>query len=288
MINKLLNKLLIVFLQLISFLPLSLLYLLAYLLYILLYKVVRYRDSVVKLNLQNSFPTYTNEHRLKIEKEYYHYLSSLIVETLKSFTISKKDIIKRMTLTNKEVLEELYENQQNAIVVLGHYANWEFLCKGGALQIPNQIITAYKPLSNPYFDKLMYNSRTKYGTQLVAMNNVPRALRSAQKPYLLVLVADQSPSHLEQCEWVNFLNQETAILPGTEKLAIKYNLPVYFANIQPARKGYYTCTFEKICSPPYSVDSNITKLHVEKLQEIIVSNPSYWLWSHRRWKHNRK
>jgi len=280
------TKLGIVFIKLIALLPFSVLYLISNILYILLYKVASYRLKVVRENLKNSFPKKTDDERLVIEKKYYRYLCDLIIESLKAIQISKKSILKRLKYENIEVFEKLYKDGKSAIVVMGHYANWELMCKGTPLLAENEILGAYKPLTNKQFDKMMFESRSEFGTNMIPMEKIPRAMAESKRPFLLVLIADQSPSHKESSIWVKFLNQETAVLPGAEKLAKKYNLPVIFSSITCYKRGYYSCLLEYITEDP-KLTSNITERHTLKLESNIKAKPEFWVWSHRRWKMKR-
>lgn len=267
----------------------SVLYVIADAFYLLLYKVVGYRKKVVRDNLKQSFPEKSEAELLDIEKRFYHYLADLIVETVKGFSIGKKELTKRMQFINRSVLDELVKDSKSAIMVMGHYGNWEWLCRASQLLADNQMIVAYKPLSNPLFNDLMQKARTKYGVMSVPMMQLPRVLKAQQKPYLLILVADQSPSDKNGNIWVPFLNRETAVMPGIEKLALKYKLPVYYNTIKRLKRGYYTCEFKLISSENENTnDGEITTLHTRALEKNIIEKPELWLWSHRRWKHKKQ
>jgi KDO2-lipid IV(A) lauroyltransferase len=84
---------------------------------------------------------------------------------------------------------------------------------------------------------------------------------------------------------MTFLNQPTAVLYGTEKMAFEFNYAVVFFNIQKVRRGYYELTFETICEEPRTTEwGYITEQHTRKLENLIIQNPQYWIWSHKRWK----
>jgi len=230
----------------------------------------------------------TVDERLQIEKQFYSYLSDLVVETVKGFSISKKVLLKRMQFLNTYYVDQLVKDNKSAMVVMGHYGNWEWICRSAPLFIQNNIIVAYKPLTNPEFDKLLYKTRIEFGVRQVPMQQLPRVLLSEKNPYLLILLADQSPSDSETSIWVNFLNQDTAVLPGIEKLAIKYKLPVFYNEVKIIKRGYYTCEFKPLIEAPENCSySEITQLHTHRLEENIKLNPSLWLWSHKRWKLKR-
>ena len=75
---------------------------------------------------------------------------------------------------------------------------------------------------------------------------------------------------------------------GTEKYAREYDYPVVFGWVKKLRRGYYEITFELIADKPAeSPHGAISEKHTRMLEEEILSQPQYWLWTHRRWKRER-
>lgn len=287
-IQTFLNRITIQLLLLISRLPLSVLYLVSDFLYIVFYRLIKYRIKVVRENLKKSFPDKTDEERIQIEKKYYNYLCDLIVESIKGFTISEKELKKRMTFNNLDLIDRLYNEQKSAIIIMGHCGNWEWVCRSGPLFMQNRLVGVYKPLTNKPFDKLMNETRTAFGVEQIPMAQIARYVMVQKKPFLLILIADQSPSDKESAYWLEFLNQETAVLPGAEKLASKFNLPVYFTYVNGYKRGYYTCDTKLLIEENHGTsDGLISTLHSKELEKNIINNPHNWLWSHRRWKLKR-
>jgi KDO2-lipid IV(A) lauroyltransferase len=88
---------------------------------------------------------------------------------------------------------------------------------------------------------------------------------------------------------MKFLNQDTAVLYGTEKYAKEYNYPVLFGTITKEKRGYYTFQFSVVeTEPANSPYGSITEKTTKLLEAEILKAPQYWLWTHRRWKHKRK
>jgi KDO2-lipid IV(A) lauroyltransferase len=107
-------------------------------------------------------------------------------------------------------------------------------------------------------------------------------------PFAIAFAIDQSPANPEKCYWSQFLNQDTAIHFGAEKYAKEHNLPVYFARITQTDKHQYTLRFECVTTNPVSESHGyITEESSRILEEQIRSQPEFWLWSHKRWKHKR-
>jgi len=101
-------------------------------------------------------------------------------------------------------------------------------------------------------------------------------------------IADQTPSNPEAAYWTNFLNQDTPIFFGTEKIAKKLNYPVIFGNVKRIKRGYYEIFLEMLAEDPKSTkDGEISEIHTRRLEEEIRKQPEIWIWSHRRWKHKR-
>jgi KDO2-lipid IV(A) lauroyltransferase len=244
---------------------------------------------VVRSNIKGSFPEKSEKELLRIEKAFYRHLCDLFVESIKLFTISEKEMRKRLTVSNAEVINRFKDENRSVIVVMGHYNNWEFIGKG--LPFISNLIPKgiYKKINNPVFEKAMYKSRSAFGTRGYEMRESKRMFEElSNEPSMLVFVSDQSPSNLKNVVWLNFLNRETAVMTGAERYAMMYNLPVVFLDLQKVKRGYYqahyTILFEnpKDCKP-----EEITRCHVAFLEEIIRKKPEFWLWSHKRWKHQR-
>ncbi|HKZ36201.1 MAG TPA: lysophospholipid acyltransferase family protein, partial [Chryseolinea sp.] len=101
-------------------------------------------------------------------------------------------------------------------------------------------------------------------------------------------IADQTAT-AKNAYWTHFLNQDTAVFTGPEKLARKFNYPVVFMNVQRIKRGYYEITPELLFSNPATTSENeISEAFTKRLEKEIMRDPIPWLWSHKRWKHKRE
>jgi len=287
MIKRALNLFILGILYLISLLPFRVIYLLSDFIYLVLYHVTKYRRKVVDENLLNAFPEKSPAERGTISKRYYHYLSDLMVESVKLLTISRKEVTKRVRVSNEELITESFGRGQSVIGILGHYGNWEM----GALRFSQLFrerrIIVYKPLSNKFFDKVCKKLRSRFGATLVDMKSTLRKLISYKnEPTVTVLVGDQTPAKSEIKYFTNFLNQPTAVFLGVERLAKITNSAVVFCDVRRIKRGFYECNFVPLFADAKKTEEHeITDAHVHYLEEVIKEHPEYWLWSHRRWKH---
>jgi KDO2-lipid IV(A) lauroyltransferase len=275
----------------ITLLPLRVLYIFSDLFYYFFYYFPGYRRKVVRTNLRNSFPEKSEKEIITIEKKFYHHLCDLFIETFKLTHMSSRQIMKRMQLANPELLEKLFNEGRDIAAVLAHYGNWEwFLCL--PLYSSLKFVSIYKPLTNKRFDRFMIDNRSRYGMVLTPMQHVVREVINNKKNNIRSLysfLTDQTPPKGDIKFWTNFLNQETPVYLGVEKIASKYDMAVVFFNIQKVKRGQYYLTVELLLDHTSGLPEHfITETHVKRLEEIIREHPEYWVWSHKRWKHNRE
>lgn len=272
-----------------SYLPLGLLYFFSSIVYFLTYNFVRYRRKVVRANLEKAFPDKTPAELKVIEKGFYKHFIDFIFESIKAVSISSKQVLKRTSIKNPELLEELFKKDKNVIVTCGHYNNWEFY----SLSLPKltkyTTYSIYQPLKNKFYDQILFNSRTRNGMNLIGTKDIiPFFTSSTKEKKMVIIVNDQSPSNLKTAHWNTFLNQETGWNIGPEKLARKYEYTVLFGHSKKIKRGYYQVEFTLISENPASMkDGEVTDIYTNMLQDLIKEKPDFWLWSHKRWKHQR-
>ncbi|MFN4083385.1 MAG: lysophospholipid acyltransferase family protein [Bacteroidia bacterium] len=276
------------FIYLIAILPMPLLYGLSNLFYVLMYYVIGYRKNVVFTNLKNSFPDKNNNEIHLIAKKFYKYLCDLMLETFKTLVFSKKQAIRAFEIDAKtiDMINDYAAKNQSLIFVAGHHGNWEWSGNALAQQYKGVLYIIYHKLSNKYFDRFMYNMRSRFGTKLIEMNDVPKAmLKNKNHVSATGFISDQTPSSVN-AYWLWFLNQPTPVFKGTELLAKKFNYPVIYFSVRRIARGKYKCTGHLLCAEPkLTADGEITRLHTKALEDDIKIQPEIWLWSHRRWKH---
>jgi len=271
-----------------SYLPFFLLYRLSDALYFVLFYVVKYRKSVVYSNLTKAFPKKEKTEIEKIAKESYRNFCDIIVESLKLFSISKTEFIKRIHLEDDSKADTYYDKQQPVMAVTGHFGNWEYgviMCH----YLKHQVIALYKPLKNKFLDKQVKHSRSKFGLILWSNKETEALLQTKfERASMYTYIGDQSPSNPLKAYWTNFLGIETAFYRGAAKAAIKYNYPVIIFHIKRIKRGYYKLKAKMLIEHPlnYSEDEICEKI-AKAYENKILEDPADWLWTHKRWKHKK-
>lgn len=274
--------------HLVARLPFPLLYLLSDLLSFFLHRIIGYRKEVVRSNLEKCFHQLNDEQRMKIEIVFYNYFSDVVLETMKLLTISEKALMERVDTSELTHLEAYIRSGQSVIVGMGHQGNWEFACAALARRLGVEVHVVYHPLSNPWFDRLLYRMRSRHTTILHPMKNAAQqVLRNRDRVTVTAFVADQTPPP-QTAFWTTFLYRETPFYQGLGKLAHKLNTPVIFLAIKRTRRGFYKFQEDVLVkeAAPYTTDE-ILRRYATSLHLSILTQPAFWLWTHRRWKHTR-
>jgi len=279
-----------IILKLISQLPFWVLYRISDLIYLLLHFVIRYRERTILQNLHASFPEKTLQEIKHIKNQFYRHLGDIVVETLKTLTITEKELNRRVRLVNPEVINQFYDKKQSVIAATAHQGNWEWMLVSCSSQLPFQVDAVYQQLNNAFFNQLMHQIRSRFGAQPVEKRTSFRTMIQ-HKPMTCItaMVADQITRNLQHRYETTFMNQPTAFYSGPERIALKLKQPVLFVSMQRRKRGFYDVIFDLIGAPPFQDESNyITEQYVQKVEMAIRKRPAEWLWSHNRWKKVRQ
>lgn len=278
------------FLVPLSLLPERLLYVLSDIFYFFFYYILGYRKKIVLGNLKKSFPKKTDAEINQVAKKFYSHLCDIFLESIKAFTASEKYISDRVKVANAEVLESCYRQNQSVILATGHYANWEWAALAFHRHSSHHALGIYKPIANKFFDEKLRQTRSKFGLTLMSIREVPRYFDEHKThPCSYGFIFDQSPSAPETGHWMTFLNQDTVVLTGVERYAKQYNFPVIYGKITKLRRGQYEVAYELVTDAPQQTRSGeITEAIMHINEKLIIAAPEFYLWTHRRWKHNRK
>ena len=274
-----------------SRLPMRILYMKSDFFYFLIYYVFRYRKQVVLDNLKLAFPEKPEVELLRIRKKFFKHLMDLMVESVKAFSISEKEILKRYTYSNPELVNK-YAAEGRSIALMGaHQSNWEW-----SISLPKvlniDMYGAYTKLNNTYYEKVVRDSREKFGVIGYKTSEMVRGMQkrfSAKQQGAYILLSDQSPQLHKTYYWREYFNIKVPIHTGAEMLSKRFDLVVINYVTKRVKRGYYTTEFQLITDTPKEFkDYQITDLYTELTEKNILEQPEYYLWSHKRFKHKDK
>ncbi|WP_461303945.1 lysophospholipid acyltransferase family protein [Aureisphaera sp.] len=271
-----------------SKLPMGVLYFISDVLFVLIYYLIGYRKKVVRQNLELVFPDKAEKEIKDITRRFYHHLCDMVVESVKSLSISEKELNKRFTFTNVEEIHKLEKQGKSIVLMGGHYGSWEW---SFILQrhINHKGYAVYKKIENKYFDALIKGLRAKYNTHLITTKETYHKLGASQMKGELTIngfLADQTAKHWKTKHWQEFLGVKVPVLTGAEMIAKRLNMAVVFIGTKKIKRGHYSTTFKTIATEAKELpDFEITDTFLKLVEELIYEDPAYYLWTHKRWKY---
>ncbi|WP_282123492.1 lysophospholipid acyltransferase family protein [Algibacter mikhailovii] len=272
----------------ISILPFRILYIISDFTFFFIYNIFGYRKKVVTNNMKLAFPEKTEQEIASIRKKFYHHFCDMLVESIKSITVSEKEIMKRYTFPNVDEIHQLEKENRSIVLMMGHYGSWEWIF---ILQKHVNYLgyAVYKKLSNKYFDRLVKRIRARYNSYLITTKEtVPTLIKAKRNKELTFngFVFDQSPKLDKAMHWQKFMGVKVPVHVGAEILAKRLDMVTLFLKVKKVKRGYYEATFTDIIRNPKEYkDFDITDLSLQRVEEQIREAPEFYLWTHKRWKH---
>lgn len=276
-------------------LPFRILYYLSDFSFLIVYHLVRYRRKLVKKNLTNAFPQKTEIEIAVIERAFYHQFCDYFFETIKILNMSKKRMKKHFVFKNEELIQYFLNDEKPVILMMGHYGNWEWVTSIILWMRKNEnleIGQIYRPMKNKVFDRFFTKLRTHFHTINYPKNSIYREIirmRKAGKIWLLGFISDQKPSPQNIHYWTEFLNQETSVLTGAERIAQQTGSVVCYLDVKRIKRGFYEGKVKLISdNPSETQEFEITEKYTRLLEKSILRDPARYLWTHNRWKYKKE
>jgi KDO2-lipid IV(A) lauroyltransferase len=270
----------------ISRLPMWALYAFSSFLYLLAFYVVRHRHQVIREQLEKVFPDSSDADRERIHKQFLKNFCDVLVEVWKSVTMSEADMRARMQIVNLDVARRYLDAGQSLMFVTSHLGNWEWLLQGVTLQLGYPVDAAYKPLHDPWAERLMLKVRSRFGARLVpAKELLADFLKRRGIVRAIAMNADQAPVSTDKRYWTRFLGQDTAFYIGAEQIARATRLPILYVGVRRIRRGYYEVELKTLWDGREVAAPNaVTERYARTCEVDVLKRPADWLWSYRRWR----
>lgn len=291
MVGKIIFFFYLSFFKAIALLPFSLLYAVSDFMYYIIYDVIKYRRRIVRNNLNKSFPEKNHKEILEIEKLFYHHFCDLIIETIKLLHIKNKEINNRIFVDNADFVERIAANNKPIILFLGHYCNWEWVTAVSKhYKWPELTYQIYKPLRNNAFNSLMLKIRSRFDSISISQKMALKTILNThqnEKSFIVGCIADGRPNRrtIKEPE-IFFLNQKTSFMSGAELIGNKIGAVFLYLDIIKQERGKYRFVFKELKPSGNDKELPYTKAYYRMLEQTIKREPSYWLWTHRRWLYN--
>lgn len=213
----------------------------------------------------------------------------MFLEMVKSISISNKELKARYRFTNLPEMERVMEAEKGILLMCGHYGSYEWVNSLQLYGLDYRGFGIYKQVKNRYFDQMAKDIRGRFDGELITTVEATRTITKYQKQGVkgvYAMIADQSPKIERAKYWTDFMGITVPVFTGSEKLATNLDMPVVYLHVEKPSRGHYEATFVTITDhpeeePPYK----ITNVYLSELEKQIKKAPEYYLWTHKRWKH---
>lgn len=270
-------------------LPKPALYALSLCIYFLLCHVFRYRQKTIQKNLQLAFPEKKQAECKQLMKAYYQHLSEVLVEILMLAHMDREELLQCVTVSGKEHLQELADQNQSFLIMGAHQANWEWMVAAISQSCPCPMDALYRPLHNPAMDSFFHQIRSRFCSTMLPADHAPKAILKLRKTFRAFgIIADQNPRRRDDKYWINFMDMPTAVFPGPDRIARITAYPVLFVATEKLGRGRYHCTITPLAAPPYEQEGEIARKYMHAVEQQIRRQPALWMWSHQRWRYQPK
>ncbi|MEE9273531.1 MAG: lysophospholipid acyltransferase family protein [Robiginitomaculum sp.] len=246
------------------------------------------KHHIAKTGLRIAFPEANNRQLNEWLKEIWNNTGRTFGEFPLLSRIKVFDKSSNVKVVGLERLLALKEQGKGAVLISGHFANWEIMAAVfSQAKLPVQV--TYRPTNNPYFDKRIRAQRAAYGIDLMVAKSrakgaaqLIRALRSGQ---FIALLNDQKFN--EGIE-VPFFGVGAMTAPGPTRLALKTGAPIIPMSIVRTGSANFRVTvheeikLQKTDNLEADIKDGVLKI-TTFIEEQIRANPTDWFWVHRRW-----
>lgn len=190
----------------------------------------------------------------------------------------------RLDVVNPEGLDAVSHSKKGAVLVSGHFANWEVMASA-ICNRPLDCLVTYRALNNPHIDRRLNALRQSYGIKALA----PKGLGT--RKLMKTLGEGRSVAFLNDQKFregipVPFFGHEAMTAPGPTRLAARYDVPIIpISTVRTGPCRFRVTVHEPIVADPentYATVSEITRFIEDRIRET----PGQWFWMHRRWPKN--
>ncbi len=279
------------FIRLIAFLfrimPLKLAEWAANLMAFFLEDIIRYRRTVIIKNLNLVYGAMWPKPAAQLLKEIYRNFVYLWFEVLQGARFDLPQIRERMTLHDKYVMDEALAPGRGALLLTGHFGNFEWI--GDLVAgMGYDIAAVAKRQKNRRIDAYLRRLRQRYGTKIIYTGQaIKQGLGQLKNRGIVGLVADQYAG--EKGVEIPFVNLPSSVFAGPAIYHLRTGAPMFY--IICLRRAYARFDVHFIPVPSAEefivTDENIKKVTQTQsavLEKWLLAYPEQWFWSHKRWK----
>lgn len=254
---------------------------------LLAYRLARKDRGIAEYQVDFCFPELSSQAKKQMVMDTFINLGKTLMETL-VLNKFRKNRDRWIQLVNADVVEEASKQGRGIIIVFGHLANWELIgIVFEKLGLHGCILSS--PIGDQKMDRILLENRRSDHIEVIHQGSKMAPIQVAntlRKGNCLLLAFDQD--NRVESVFVDFFGRKAATPRNIAYLAQRYHCPIVSAFSHRLNDGTHQYQFERLFSGPYSKETDntlqITQHISDALEKHIRTDPSQWVWIHRRWK----
>jgi KDO2-lipid IV(A) lauroyltransferase len=246
------------------------------------------RKKVALENIKQSFTGITERQAKRLLRRVYMHFGRMFLEIPYIFRMTRDNLERYFVAEGEENILDALGRKKGVFFLTAHFGNWEFLCAAGSLYFGNLAVLA-RPADFAPLDRIIYELRSRFGTEVIPKQRAMRRLLGALKENKLVgILLDQNVDWYEGV-YVPFLGRWACTNKGLALLALKTGTPVVPIFLVRQEDGRYRVIFEKEVElrrtgdKTKDVEDN-TEIFTSVIEKYVRRYPDHWFWFHKRWK----
>lgn len=243
------------------------------------------QHKTVHRNLQLAFPEMGAEEREHIAQQAWESVGRTAGELPHLPKIHPYDG-DRVEVVGAEHLDAIEASDHGAVIVSGHFANWEILGSVICLRPVDCLIT-YRALNNPYIDRRLNQVRHDYGIGVLAPKGAGtrELMRALSAGRVVALMNDQK---FNEGLAIPFFGYNAMTAQGPSRLALKYDVPIVPISTRRVGPARFQVTVHQPFTPERTGNTEADLIASVKrisafVEQEVRENPGQWFWQHRRW-----
>lgn len=244
-----------------------------------------YRKSVVLKNLDIAFPERDKKWKLSIGKASLQSIGRVLTEFPKLPEYKEKKILTDIFELEGE---ELLKGKSGKIIVSAHFGNWEMTGARIAFKHKELIALAYR-VKNKKLNQLITDIRNKAGIKIIYHDQPLKDFINALKEGKTISFLVDQNALRHRGVFVDFFGLPASTVTFPAKLAIKFDVPIFFAysffddETKTYRGAIKRLDFSKTGKNEEDI-KNLTQLYTKEIEKVVKEYPDQYFWIHKRWK----
>ena len=250
------------------------------------YRFNRARRNIALQQIKIAFPDWSSKKIQETAIASFESLGKVLFETIKKVEYAK-NINEWLENKNQKVIDEI--SKTGAIIINGHFANWEFGTYSFELAKLKGILIGKEEHELAKWFVNHFRNAKDFETLSSTNNTLPlkivRTLKNNQCVHLLIDL-----DILAESVYCQFFGRKTRTVVSPARLAIKYKKPVVSCFNYRTTQGKHVFCYEFLSKPPYSSEMSeekLTQIYTTAIEKHIRKYPSQWRWAESRWKPDR-